>query len=144
MLVDTHALLWAIGAPERLSDAAREALSTTGHEVAIGTASLWEIAIKVSRGRLDLAADWQAAIERGRKHMGAPLADGRVGSLRARRSLALASSRPLRPHADRASPLREHDPDQQGLGIRRISGGSVVVARTRREGDGYEPLCLVQ
>ena len=50
LLADTHALLWAVGAPERLSDAAREALSTTGHEVAIGTASLWEIAIKVSRG----------------------------------------------------------------------------------------------
>ena len=71
LLIDTHVMLWAVGAPERLSDAAREALSTAGHEVAIGTASLWEIAIKVSRGRLELATDWQAAIERGRKHMGA-------------------------------------------------------------------------
>ena len=71
LLIDTHVVLWAVAAPERLSDAAREALSTAGHQVAIGTASLGEIAIKVSRGRLDLAADWQAAIERGRKHMGA-------------------------------------------------------------------------
>ena len=87
LLADTHILLWAVGAPERLSDAAREALSTADHEVAIGTASLWEIAIKVSRGRLDLAADWQAAIERGRKHMGArwlaiePAHCGRVATL---------------------------------------------------------------
>lgn len=87
LLIDTHVMLWAVGAPERLSDAAREALSTAGHEVAIGTASLWEIAIKVSRGRLDLAADWQAAIERGRKHMGArwlaiePTHCGRVATL---------------------------------------------------------------
>ena len=87
LLIDTHVLLWAIGAPERLSDAAREALSTTGHEVAISTASLWEIAIKVSRGRLDLAAESHAAIERGRKHMGArwlavePAHCGRVATL---------------------------------------------------------------
>ena len=87
LLTGTHVLLWAVGALERLSDAAREALSTAGHEVAIGTASLWEIAIKVSRGRLDLAADWQAAIERSRKHMGArwlaiePAHYGRVATL---------------------------------------------------------------
>ena len=87
LLIDTHVLLWAIGAPERLSDAAREALSTADHEVAISTASLWEIAIKVSRGRLDLAANRQAAIERGRKHMGArwlavePAHCGRVATL---------------------------------------------------------------
>ena len=86
-LLDTHVLLWAVAAPECLSDAAREALSTAGHQVAIGTASLWEIAIKVSRGRLDLTADWQAAIERGRKHMGArwltvePAHCGRVATL---------------------------------------------------------------
>ena len=87
LLIDTHVLLWAVGAPERLSDTARETLSTAGHQVAIGTASLWEIAIKVSRGRLDLAADWQAAIERGRMHMGArwltvePTHCGRVATL---------------------------------------------------------------
>ena len=87
LLLDTHVLPWAVGAPERLSDAAREALSTAGHQVAIGTASLWEIAIKVSCGRLDLAPDWQAAIERGRKHMGArwltvePAHCGRVAAL---------------------------------------------------------------
>ena len=87
LLIDTHVLLWAVAAPERLSDAAREALSTAGHQAAIGTASLWEIAIKVSRGRLDLAPDWQVAIERGRKHMGArwltvePAHCGRVATL---------------------------------------------------------------
>ena len=87
LLTDTHVLLWAVAAPERLSDAARDALSTAGHEVAIGTVSLWEIAIKVSRGRLDLAADWPAVIERGRKHLGArwltvePAHCGRVAAL---------------------------------------------------------------
>ena len=49
LLIDTHVLLWAVAAPERLSDAAREALSTADQQVAIGTASLWEIAIKASR-----------------------------------------------------------------------------------------------
>ena len=71
LLADTHALLWAVGAPERLSDAAREALSATGSEIAVSTVSLWEIAIKFSRGRLDLAAGWPDRIDRGRKHMSA-------------------------------------------------------------------------
>jgi len=71
LLTDTHVPLWAVGAPERPSDEGREAPSTACHEAAIGTASLWEIAIKISRECFGLAADWQAAIERSRKHMGA-------------------------------------------------------------------------
>ena len=87
LLNDTHVPLWAVGASERPSDEGREAPSTACHEAAIGTASLWEIAIKVSRGRLDLATDWQATIERSRKHMGArwlaiePAHCGRVATL---------------------------------------------------------------
>ena len=35
LLIDTHVLFWAVATPERLSDAAREALSTADHQVAI-------------------------------------------------------------------------------------------------------------
>ena len=49
----------AVGTSERPSDAAREVLRTAGHEVALGTASLGEIAIEVSRGRLDPAVGWR-------------------------------------------------------------------------------------
>jgi len=57
--------------PERLSAAARSAITAQGTEVYVSTASLWEIAIKLSLGRLELAAGWPDIIERERKTMAA-------------------------------------------------------------------------
>ncbi len=71
LLVDTHALLWAMDAPERLSAAATEALLDGDNAVSISLVSLWEIAIKVSVGRLQLAANWPSVIEGQRKALGA-------------------------------------------------------------------------
>ena len=56
LLLDTHALLWALSDPERLAEAAREALRDGGNEVLGSAASAWEIAIKAERGRLELPA----------------------------------------------------------------------------------------
>lgn len=54
VLLDTHILLWMRRAPERLSDAQRQALETA--EVRwVSVASLYEIAQKVRIGKLDLA-----------------------------------------------------------------------------------------
>lgn len=53
VLLDTHAFLWAITAPERLSRRARRATEDEGNEVLVSVASVWEIAIKASLGRLD-------------------------------------------------------------------------------------------
>ena len=71
LLLDTHALLWAVGAPERLSERVRVALLTHDHQVRVSIASLWEIAIKVSLRRLELSADWRESIDDGRARMGA-------------------------------------------------------------------------
>ena len=71
LLVDTHVLLWAIDSPEKLSAAARGALLAEDNAVSVSTASLWEIAIKLSLGRIALATDWFAMIETGRVRIGA-------------------------------------------------------------------------
>ena len=71
LLLDTHALLWAVGAPERLTEDARAALLARENAVSLSIASLWEIAIKVSLGRLELSSDWLALIEENRSRIGA-------------------------------------------------------------------------
>jgi PIN domain nuclease of toxin-antitoxin system len=51
LLVDTHLLLWAGNEPERLSAGARSALNDPRNELMFSAASMWEIAIKLSRRR---------------------------------------------------------------------------------------------
>ena len=55
-LLDTHTLLWARSAPERLSREALTILQSTGNTLYVSMASLWECAIKSSVGKLDVPA----------------------------------------------------------------------------------------
>ena len=57
LLLDTHVLLRAAGAPERLSADARALLESDEHELVFSAASLWEIAIKRGLGRDDFRVD---------------------------------------------------------------------------------------
>jgi PIN domain nuclease of toxin-antitoxin system len=50
VLLDTHLLLWALGAPTRLPAAARRLISDA--DVYVSAASIWEISIKASIGKL--------------------------------------------------------------------------------------------
>ena len=52
LLLDTHVLLWALYDSSRLSSAAKDAISFSSCAVSI--ASLWELSIKHSLGKLDL------------------------------------------------------------------------------------------
>ncbi len=54
LLLDTHTLLWALSAPDRLSQAAREALGDPTRARWVSTASIWELAIKSSLGKVSL------------------------------------------------------------------------------------------
>jgi PIN domain nuclease of toxin-antitoxin system len=56
-LLDTHLLLWAAGAPERLSAAARVVLLENSNSLFFSVASLWEIVIKHALGRDDFRVD---------------------------------------------------------------------------------------
>ena len=63
LLVDTHAFLWYLAGDKRLSTAARQAMEEHAHDWCVSAASIWEMTIKSSRGRLTLpapAADYVA------------------------------------------------------------------------------------
>jgi PIN domain nuclease of toxin-antitoxin system len=53
-LVDTHAILWWLRDDLRLSRAARTIVGDGANELLWSVASSWEIAVKLSTGKLDL------------------------------------------------------------------------------------------
>ena len=58
MLLDTHALLWFCDGNPALSAAARGAMEDSTNEIFVSHATPWEVAIKVSLGKLALQADF--------------------------------------------------------------------------------------
>jgi PIN domain nuclease of toxin-antitoxin system len=54
VLLDTHALLWALLEDRRLSAKARQVLTADDSELYFSLASLWEIAIKMKMGKLNV------------------------------------------------------------------------------------------
>jgi PIN domain nuclease of toxin-antitoxin system len=52
LLLDTHAFLFWVSGGERLSPRARSAIALAANECHLSLASCWEIAIKVSLGKL--------------------------------------------------------------------------------------------
>jgi PIN domain nuclease of toxin-antitoxin system len=62
LLLDTHVLLWVLdGSPLRAE--AHAAIASPHNDVLVSAASIWEMSIKAERGRLELPADWFAALE---------------------------------------------------------------------------------
>lgn len=51
VLLDTHAFVWAVTAPERLSGAARQAIADPSTPLLVSAASAWEISTKHHVGR---------------------------------------------------------------------------------------------
>ena len=62
LLLDTHSFLWFIEGNERLSIRARESILDMENERLVSTATLWEIAIKSSLGKLNLAFPFDEVI----------------------------------------------------------------------------------
>ena len=52
-LLDTHTALWALKEDEKLSAAAKAIIANTSTSLFVSVVSAWEIAIKVSRGKLE-------------------------------------------------------------------------------------------
>ena len=63
LLLDTHALIWALEDNPRLSATARAAIVDSKNSVLASAASAWEISIKRGLGRLDTPDDLEAAID---------------------------------------------------------------------------------
>ena len=54
ILIDTHYLLWLFTDTSKIADKIKEALLSTDNEIYYSQASLWEISIKYSIGKLTL------------------------------------------------------------------------------------------
>ncbi|MBM4353039.1 MAG: type II toxin-antitoxin system VapC family toxin [Deltaproteobacteria bacterium] len=69
ILLDTHAWIWYLAAPERLSGKARKAIEAQMGQssgLVVSSISAWELAMLVDRGRLRLTIDadtWVARAE---------------------------------------------------------------------------------
>ena len=68
VLLDTHALLWALYEPEKLSPKARELIGNPKNTRFVSAASAWEISTKFRIGKLpearNLLTDYQGNIQR--------------------------------------------------------------------------------
>ena len=55
IIIDTHALIWYIEGEKKLSKTAISAIENQNNQVFVSKASLWELAIKISLGKLQIS-----------------------------------------------------------------------------------------
>lgn len=65
LLLDTHAFLWFVQGDKRLSTLARREIESADSRPLLSLASIWEISIKVSLGKLAVHLPVRELIERG-------------------------------------------------------------------------------
>ncbi len=63
LLLDTHVLLWWLANDETLGAKARKAIADTDNVVYVSAATMWEIVIKRSLGKLELPDGWATIVE---------------------------------------------------------------------------------
>jgi len=110
LLLDSNALIWAIGRPAELSAATRRDIQGA-EERYVSIASLWEIAIKISLGKLALPHEVTAALD-----------------VLAAQSLSITAEHVRRVQA---LPLHHRDPFDRMLIAQAIEEGLTVVTRDR-------------
>jgi PIN domain nuclease of toxin-antitoxin system len=66
LLLDSHALLWAMHAPEKLSASSRRAIAEGSNAVYFSSASIWELAIKSAKGQLQMDEGFLEAVAQTR------------------------------------------------------------------------------
>lgn len=52
LLLDSHVVVWAMSSPEKLRASTREAIIAPENDVFVSAASLWELKLKASKGKL--------------------------------------------------------------------------------------------
>ena len=67
LLLDTHTFLWAVAEPRKMSARAASALRNGSNELYLSAASVWEMAIKRSLGKLETDVPLGDLIEQGRE-----------------------------------------------------------------------------
>ncbi|OIN60075.1 type II toxin-antitoxin system VapC family toxin [Arsenicibacter rosenii] len=62
-LIDTHTFLWFVAKSDELSTTARDLLESDHNEIFLSIASLWEISIKNSLGKLAIEGGYETVID---------------------------------------------------------------------------------
>ena len=113
LLLDTHVLLWAASEPDQLTAAARDGLEDGTNDVFVSVVSAWEIAIKQSLGKLELAKPAEQWLPEVLRRTGFELAEvGLAAALRVR-----------------ALPWHHRDPFDRLLVAQAAEDGYTVVTR---------------
>lgn len=63
LLLDTHTFIWFVTDNPKLSDTARVLINEGNNEILFSTASIWEMAIKQSTGKLSFGLPFRVFIE---------------------------------------------------------------------------------
>lgn len=73
LLLDSHTLTWAVDDLKKLSSAATVALQDPANELLLSAGSVWEIAIKVGRGKMVLGLPYRQWISQAIADLGLSL-----------------------------------------------------------------------
>jgi PIN domain nuclease of toxin-antitoxin system len=111
LLIDSNALILAISRPAELTPAARQALQDPDNGRFVSIAAMWEIAIKISLGKLSLPDSIPAALLT-------------IGA----ESLSIVSAHVLRVQS---LPLHHRDPFDRMMIAQALEDGLTIVTRDR-------------
>ena len=95
LLLDTHTFLWFIGGSSNLAEGARSLMENSENERLLSIASLWEIAIKISIGKLRLNTSFRNLHERQIKGNGIDLLQINPSHLDVLKSLSFSHHDPF-------------------------------------------------
>jgi PIN domain nuclease of toxin-antitoxin system len=62
LLLDSHVVVWWSAYPGRLRASTREAIASPDNEVLLSAASIWELGLKIARGKLRLPDGYAARL----------------------------------------------------------------------------------
>jgi len=72
-LLDTHAVIWWVDHDNLLNDSAHAAIADPSNDLLLSAATIWEIAIKVSLGKLTLSMPYRQWMDQAIANLGATL-----------------------------------------------------------------------
>lgn len=78
LLLDAHALIWAVDDPSKLGAQADREISDPENPILIGAGTIWEISIKVGLGKLKLSLTFSEWMERVVADLGATILPIRI------------------------------------------------------------------
>jgi PIN domain nuclease of toxin-antitoxin system len=73
LLIDAHAVFWAVDDPSKLSAAAVAALQDPANELLLSAGTIWELAIKVGLGKLVLSLPFRTWMSQAMADLGVTL-----------------------------------------------------------------------